>query len=279
MKTNRIIKISVFLIPLLPSLCFGQYYHENYEFSSYTYYDKKFELHQFKLDGSIKVKYFSRNSASRFFDWYSDKTVYLLCSGAFSESWESYSKPVGLTVDFGSIVNRNIDSTMDGLVLLNDGYLSAVDLDHLSRGIELEGEIFSLNPRNSDTDKEILITTAEYNNMTIFQTQLVYSELSNSNFYNLYYGEARERRFLAICSKNGYYYNVIVNAPDNLSLNLSGKYTKEVLEYDGFNAHYILNLDTGGRDVFYYKTDDVTLTSKGHKDINESINLIVYYSE
>lgn len=277
---NITVKISIILVSLIPFTNFCQEYHEDYKFSSYSY-DKQYtyDLHKFKLDGEIKVKYFSRNSANRFFNWYENKKVYLLCSGAFSETWESSSKPVGLTVDFGTIINRNIDSTMDGLVLLNDGYLTAIDLDNLSHGIELDGKTFKLNPRYSNTDKTILIEAAENNYMTLFQTQLIYSKFSNSNFYDLYYGVSRERRFLAICSKNGNYYNIIINAPDELALNLSGKYAKAVLDYDGFNTYYILNLDTGGRDVFYYRTDRNKLSSKGNKKIGKSINLIVYYTE
>ena len=252
---------------------------QTYEEITYEYYQHYFYLYDFTMGNDVNVKYFPQNSAYQYESWNGNqKNVVLLCSGAFSESWDSNSKPVGLTVDNGVVINKNIDATMDGLVLIQDGYVSVIDLDALETGMELsDGNQIKINPRKSIKDKLLLLEAAKQKKMTIFQTQLVYSYLKATNFNNINYGKERERRFLAICVKNDKYHNIIIDIPDYLPLNKAAKYTKEVLDFEGYKSYFILNLDTGDKNVFYNTNGNNQLTSKGKTFLTESTNLLVFY--
>lgn len=265
------IYITFFTLCFYPFRSFAQLITESYETHGHSY-----DLYIFKMDGKLKVKYFASNAYERYEEWQDEKKVLAACAGAFSDGWELDSKPIGLTVDNGEVVNRVIDNAMDGLVLVTEFAVDALDLDNLEAGIMQEdGEYISINPRKNVEDKNMMIMAAERDGWTIFQTQLIYSSSKNT-ITNLHYGKEAERRFLAICSKNGQKYNIIVNAPDDLHLNLSAKYAKEVLEKAGFELSFLLNLDTGGKDIFVVRIDN-SLEYLADDSLEEATNLIIYY--
>lgn len=271
------------MIKYLVIICFlivgNSYGQGSYEFGSYNIDDHNVKLYDFKMGGNIKVKYFARNAYANYQSWRYSKNILLICSGAFSETWEPDSRPVGFTVDNGLLVNRSIDPVMDGLVGVYDTHIEIMDLDQLESGFTFDdGSVFSLNPRGSASDRSFLATAAVEGGFTIFQTQLVYSEDKYSNFSNLYYGKKRERRFLALCTKRGYLSNVIVDITDNLYLNQAAKFTKEVLEYADFNVHYIVNLDTGDKNIFALKENGSLYYQTDYK-LNQATNLIIFYTE
>jgi hypothetical protein len=171
-----------------------------------------------------------------------------------------------------------MDPVMDGFVIVTEGFVLVIDLDNLESGIVTEdGNTLSINPRASVSDRLLIINAAEQNNWTLFQTQLVYSVDKYKNFKNLEYGNEAERRFLAVCSdESGSMYNVIVDVPDSLYLNVAAKNTKEVLEYAGYKVQYILNLDTGGKNIFITRDGD-SLKYMADDTIDEATNLIVFY--
>ncbi|WP_298424185.1 hypothetical protein [uncultured Kordia sp.] len=257
---------------------FSQEFDSNYTTSTYTHYKHKFYVHSFNMGNSIKTKYFSKNANTRYLSWQKNKKVMLICAGAFSETWKTTSKPVGLTVDAGNLINSRIDPTMDGLVIVKKKFIFVMDLDKLESGFTLDdGSKVKINPRKSSKDKFHLLKAAREEKYTIFQTQLVYSKDKIFNFRNLHYGKKRERRFLATAFYNNDYYNIIVDVPDYLPLNQSAKYAKEVLDYIGYDVQYILNLDTGGKNIFLIRKDDKNLTYKATKKLKDATNLIVFY--
>ena len=88
---------------------------QNINEQKYTYTDNSnnkysYTLYDFSMGYSIKVKYFASNAYNRYQNWQYGKKVLLICSGAFSNSWSSDAIPIGLTVDNGTVVNRNIDN-------------------------------------------------------------------------------------------------------------------------------------------------------------------------
>ncbi len=269
-------KVIVFLV--FASISFNLIAQQtNYSVDNYTYSSDSYNLHSFLMGEDVKVKYFAQNAYSRYQSWKSGKDILLVCSGAFSETWEPNSIPVGLTIDNGAIVNKSIDDEMDGLVLIFDEVITALDLDDLKSGIALEdGTEMSFNPRFSQSDRTLIINLAASESYTIFQTQMVYSEDNENNFENLTYGKQRERRFLAICTKDGEYYNLIIDAPNALYLNQSAKNTKIVLEYAGYEVQYILNLDTGDKNICYVNKNS-KLVNIGDDDISKATNLIIFY--
>ena len=237
----------------------------------------RFNLFAVPENKQFGIRYFSQNAGDRFDQWRQNKKVFIACAGAFSSTWEADSKPVGFTVDNGEIINLNFDFEMDGLVIIENSSISVIDLDYLQAGIDLEdGQKISMNPRNSSFDCEKLKRIAKEEKSTIFQTQLLYSIDRSTNFSNPYFGKIRERRFLAVCKKKNEFINVIVDAPDPTYLNLSAKYAKDVLEYDGYKIFYLLNLDTGDKNIFWGIEND-KLYDLGTTTMNKSTNLIVWY--
>ncbi|WP_461043835.1 hypothetical protein [Spirosoma harenae] len=277
-----IVCILVFTFPIFNNIIYGQSYFDGmFTVNSYTTNNHNYKLYDFSRENSvIKVKYFAQNAYRQYSDWKAGKQVLLVTSGAFSDKWESDATPVGLCVDNGVVINRTPDDNMDAMVVVynnggQEGKIAVIDMD--VSPITLFGKRYW--PRNYSSDRVEFLSIARQYGLTLFQTQLVYSVDRSSNFTNLYFGAKRERRFLAICRKNGYTHNVIVDAPDDLELNLSAKYAKDVLNYAGFDVSYILNFDTGGKNILrvYNGTylRDLLVDSK----ITESTNLLVYYKD
>lgn len=274
--------IHLLILIILVNRTHGQsYFNGIFTTNGYTVGNYNYTLYAFsREDNTIKVKYFARNAYNRYNEWKTNKQILLVTAGAFSDSWESNAIPVGLCVDNGNIINRTPNNDMDGMVVIynnegQEGKVAVIDMD--INPIILFGKRYW--PRLYSSDNVQFLSLAEQYGLTIFQTQLVYSADRSSSFTNLYYGSKRERRFLAICRKNGYVHNVIVDAPDKLELNLSAKYTKDVLKYAGYDVSYILNLDTGGKNILRVYNGvylrDLLVDSK----IIESTNLIVYYKD
>lgn len=246
---------------------------------SYTHHSSKFHLYSFEMGGLTKVKYFTHNANYYYQLWQSDKNVDVICAGAFSESWASDSKPVGFTINNGTPVNYAIDSEMDALVMVQNTHIEVLDLDQLEDGIKVDGDVLSLNPRKSALHRRVIVDAAKEASFSVFQTQLLYSSQRNRNFQNLYYGDEAERRFLAVCTKDNEYFNIIVDIPSELYLNLAAKYAKEVLDYADYSVNYIINLDTGGKNIFYKRSSSTHITKMYNEGLDEATNLIIFYRE
>jgi hypothetical protein len=270
----------------------------------YTYDDKGYQLYDFSREGSvstkIKAKYFATSAYSQYQNWKSNKTILLVAPGAFSSGWDAQDPPVGLCVDNGTIINKTADKEMDGLVIIYNGAsqiggVAVVDLDKKKVKCETtygSGEYAYYSPRDYASHATTLLNWGGSQGLTVFQTQLVYSEKKShsENFSNLFYGNKRERRFLALCKKKGTLHHVIIDAPDNQYLIKGTKNVKRILEEDGFDdILYILNLDTGDKNLLYvyngsYLEDldpmrNASQNSKERADIKNATNLIVYYKD
>jgi len=251
----------------------------------YTFYDFS------RKDSKIKAKYFATNAYSQYEAWKSGKTILLVTAGAFSDGWETTSKPVGLCVDNGITVTKTADPVMDGMVIVYNGGTQAggiavVDLD--KNKVRCEDPYGSKNyvyyqPRENATDATNFLSWGSREGLTLFQTQLVYSEDKSTNFANETYGKERERRFLAICKKDGDVHHVVINAPKKLYLMKSAKYAKNVLERNGFSLMYLLNLDTGNKNLLhvYNGSSLIDLKPSSHEQakIEKATNLLIYYKD
>ncbi|RYZ00285.1 MAG: hypothetical protein EOO11_02125 [Chitinophagaceae bacterium] len=283
-------RIMILLLGLLLSadtLCAQELYlNGRFRKKSYANNNNKYTLYDFDMgDGVVKAKFFAQDAYSRFQRWRGGKKVLLVTVGAFSDSWESTAKPVGLCMDDGSVVNRTPDDGMDGMVVVyNSGKITVVDLDTRYVTVNSDTGKLRLEPRESAVDRYKFLSWGQKNSITFFQAQLVYSMHRKANLTNLTFGNKRERRFLAICEKGGTTHHVVVDAPGDLELNLSASYAKGVLEYDGFTVSFIMNLETGGRDILH------VYDGSGLKNLNpnpgneearieKSTNLLVYYTE
>lgn len=267
----------------------GSYFGNKYRIQTYSNGGNVYRFFDFNRTGAqIRAKYFATNAYSQYLNWKGNKDILLIVPGAFSSSFNADAKPVGLTVDNGHTVNRVIDNIMDGMVIVYNGGaqiggVAVVDLD--KKPVSVQNPYGSSNTekyyiRNSYSDRYNFIKWGENENVTLFQTQLLYSKDRNSNFNNLYYGSKAERRFLALCYKFNELHHVIIDAPKDEYLNYAAKEALQVLEYDGFKVLYIMNFDTGGKNILYayngYYLQD--MKPSGAK-IEDATNLLIYYKE
>ncbi|RYZ00279.1 MAG: hypothetical protein EOO11_02095 [Chitinophagaceae bacterium] len=271
-----------------------EYFSGKFRRKQYSNDGNTYTLYDFSREGNnMKAKYFAQNAYKQYDSWKTGKQILLVTAGAFSDKWTSDAIPVGLCVDNGSIVNRSPHSDMDGMVIVynggaQQGGVAVVDMDY--NNVKVQDPLGSSNtvsyaPRSSASDRVNFLNWGEKNGVTLFQTQLVYSSDRSSNFSNPTYGNKRERRFLAICRKGGVVHHVVVDAPGSLELNLAASKAKGVLEYDGFSVLYILNLDTGCKNLLhayngsYLENISPSTGCTPTPTLENATNLIVYYRD
>jgi hypothetical protein len=235
--------------------------------------------------GKIKAKYFAQQANQQFAQWKVDKHILYYCSGAFSESWDTNSPPLGICVDNGKIVNRNIDESMDGLVIVYNGGAQAggiavINLDKEQVNVN-QGGTASYDLRNV-AERNAFLRWASAQSATVFQTQLMYSKSYDRGYSpsNLTHGETAERRFLAICMKEGVVYHLVIEHPESDYLNRAAeRVIHYLLDAKGYLLFGLFNLDTGGKNVMRAYDEDGQALDNGPKDVREATNLLIYYVE
>lgn len=231
----------------------------------------------------VKAKYFAKDANHQFEEWQNGKQILFYCSGAFSESWDTDSPPLGICVDNGRIVNRNLDQRMDGLIIVynggaQEGGIAVVNIDeesvHVSQGGDAEYDL-----RDTE-DRLMFLRWASQQGATVFQTQLMYTKSHGYGFpqHNLTYGDEAERRFLAICMKDGVVHHIVIDHPESDYLNrASDKVVRYLKDQMGYQIFGLFNLDTGGKNIMRAYNEDGNELSRGPKAANEATNLLVYY--
>lgn len=250
-----------------------------YQINQMEYKQKNYTLFSFyKKSTQIKAKYFVRGSKS--FASLRGKKILFYCSGAFSQTWDENSVPLGICVDRGKIINRNVDAEMDGLVVVYNGGSQAGEMVV----VNLETEMIGTSDgnfliRKNGSDKIKFLNWARKTEITLFQTQLMYSNGYDFPLDKLRNGKKAERRFLAICqSKKGVLWHVIVDAPQSDYLNTAAKNVSEMIQSLGYKMLFLLNLDTGGRNVMR-ANNDRNQVIKTVGELDKAINLLVYYTD
>ena len=258
----------------------GTYYNGAVTVKKKSYDGRTYILFDFNRENNlVKAKYFARNAYAQYETWRQGKEILLVTAGAYSETFAPGSIPVGLCVDNGTIVTRTPDMTMDGMVIVynggaQEGGMGIVDLDVNP----VRASNASYRPRDNVSDRINFLNWGQQNGLTLFQSHLVYSSDRSNNFPNMYYGEPRERRFLAICRRGGVVHHVIVDAPDMLELNKAASNAKSVLESEGLSVSYIVNLDTGNKNILHaYNGSLLKDYRPSNAKLEDSTNLIVYY--
>ena len=291
MKPIIFLSAFLFLFPL-SKICAqtdGEWLGGKYRITTYEGYGNVYRLFDFSRKGnSLKAKYFAINAYDQYIKWRGNKKILMVIPGACSTSFAKDGIPGGLTIDNGVQVNNSIDNVMDGMVVVynggaQQGGIAVVDLDVKPVTVEQplgSGEYKKFFPRKSYSDRLNFLQWGEKAGVTLFQTQLVYSNDRVSNFSNLYYGKKAERRFLAICKKNGVIHHVVVDAPNDEYLNLAAKQAKEALDMEGFYVYYIMNFDTGGKNILYAYNGSYLINYRpSQAEIEDSTNLLIYYMD
>ncbi len=235
----------------------------------------------YRTGKNIKAKYFAykQNGQSiyeRYNDWKKGKKIISYCAGPYTT--RDYSKPQGLTIDNGNIVNRNIDEKLDGLIIVEAvGGVRVVDLEKpSSECINLVSIGRSLNPRNSSVEKNQFINWARYESATVFQTNLMYMK-NDKKFGNVY--ETARRRIFVLAYHGGEVVHIIFNITIDVSLTDISKEIYSYLNRKNVRVIGILNFDTGSYDIFQ------VFNQNGYEDnhlhgtvsVRKAQNLMVYY--
>ncbi len=276
--------LSFFFLPIAN----GQsYYNGSYVRSEVDYDGYRFTVFSFSRKknkkGTVKAKYFAQNAYRQFSKWKNGKKILFYCSGAFSESWDSDGIPLGICVDNGVIVNKNLDSTMDGLVIVynggkQQGGIAVINIDKESVTVS-QGKTATYNLR-TNSDKLQFLHWAANQDATVFQTQLMYTNEFGYGFsdYNLKYGNKAERRFLAICIRKGVVYHIVIDHPKSDYLNRSAKRVASYLTEElKLNVVGLFNLDTGGKNIMTAYDDDGDRIDRATESVSKATNLVVYY--
>jgi hypothetical protein len=243
-----------------------------------------------------KAKYFASEMLGqtvfeRFKEWSKGRNIILYTSGTYMNELDRgvNTKPLGLTIDNGAIVNQEfISNAYDGIVIVYNGgaqqggiAISNSKLGNLS--LSACGNISkgSYNLRNS-FELEKVKKWAECAEATMFQSHL-FAFKDNHMVYPR--GDAAteraRRRFLAICTD--WEKNVIHLVIHIAEEKTTYKASKDVLEllndYYGYDVVGLINLDTGAQDVFQGYNADGTENRilKGEMEVDQSRNLLVYY--
>lgn len=258
------------------------------DLNGYSY--KTLTLKRGESGKRIKAKYFASKDHSgksvpeRYKSWSYSKKIIAVTSGTYmSDLNADYGKPKGLTIDNGTVVNKNLED-WDGLVIVYaTGGVVASNLKEKNlvvQGGSIGGK--KLDIQGNYFDKANFITWCQDNKATVFQTHL----LAFNN--NLLVGSnckdnPRERRFLAVgYDEDGKLVHIIVNAPEAANLYNSSKRVMSFLQETYYmNIEWMVNLDTGAQDVFKLYNSDGTLNKyiHGRMDISNADNLLVYYYE
>jgi hypothetical protein len=239
-----------------------------------TPYGHEIELK--RKSGKIKAKYFATGAVfGQYMQWRPYSDVVMVCSGAFTSD---YQTPMGLTIDGGQLVNKLVDTKMDGLVVVYPN--GGIAVSNLEDGNLRYGNPETVANLRSYRDLLGFIQWAAAERATVFQTQL----LAYQNELKLDVDKARtskaERRILVIAKNNlGEVIHLVYNirTPEYL-----GDVAYNILRYvtleRGLELVAMLNLDTGAEDILEMYNDYGMLVQDpaGPVSIANAINLIAW---
>lgn len=239
----------------------------------------------------IKAKYFAAKDFNgnlvpdRYKNWALNRDIICVTSGTYMSDCDArYAKPVGLTIDNGILVNKEL-ADFDGLVIVYaTGGIVATNLE--DKDLTVQGGNISgikLDIRGNAYQREKFIKWCEEREATVFQTHLlVYKnqiKISSTNSSTA----KRERRFLAVgYDDDGQLVHCIVHSPEYTTLYEGTKRVLNFLnEFKEMNVIFMINLDTGCQNIFNLYNSDGSLNStiEGTTSIDNAANLLVYYYE
>ncbi|SDG61137.1 hypothetical protein [Winogradskyella thalassocola] len=261
--------------------------------------DNDFQSYEFgntHLDSKkVKIKYLVKDAYNKFLDLEKNKDVLLVTSASFTSAFFSNGTPIGLCAYEGEFLNKMPDQTMDGLVVINsDGLINTndiTDLDFTSKNcdsiIASNHSHLNLNPRENALDSYVFYNRVEENNLSVFQTQLVYSHLKteDENFKTLLVGSnSKERRFLVIATKEGELKNLIIDTKNKDYILKAAQDIFNLLKAENYDVNFILNLDTGSKNILHVNNGTYLENLNPNPStklarIERASSLIVFYTD
>ena len=249
-----------------------------------------------RQNNHVKVKYFAgadkyMSVANRYKQWAQGKNIIMYSSGTYYDKTTN-SKPVGICIDNGKLVNDNVlQNEMDALAIVyNTGGIAVSDLKKGDLTISDQNGFNSKVNVRDPFDAEIFKNWAMKNNATVFQTHLlcynneikVLRPAPNSSA-----AAKRERRFLAVCQdKDGSIQHLIINIKENVTIYEGATaICKYILHPNNvfLKIFFLINLDTGAQDIFKSYDGKGNIDNRklfgGTESLDGARNLLVYYYE
>lgn len=227
-----------------------------------------------KSKGKLRAKYFaSGNTFKKFKDWRKGKDVVLISSGGYSTGFSHKSDPVGICVDNGKIVNRRIEDDKDALVIVEAaGGIRVSDIDKCDLTLASIGK--TICPRE---DKTRLLNWGVNENATVFQTHLLAFKNELTINPTTSSQKSTTRRFLVLGFRNGELFHAIFNVDKEMTLYDAADNALQAMTK--MNVISIVNLDTGGNDIYEVYDDDKSKLRymMGEAEPRDATNLLVYY--
>ena len=239
----------------------------------------------------VKAKYFAVRDAAgnvwqKYNQWQSNKIIVTYAAGAYSTDYTDAGIPVGLTMQDGAIINKNIEKgRLDALVIVYA--TGGVVATNLKEGnLTLDGKPRNYNLRGNDFDMNDFINWAQTNKATVFQTHLLaYRNQFLVSSINAPTTVQGPRRFLAVGKDaNNNTIHVIVHCPEQCTIYNGAKNAFDMLQSQlGLNIIWMINLDTGSKNISKCYKDrsnqDDWAEFRGPVPLSEATNLIAYYIE
>jgi exopolysaccharide biosynthesis protein len=290
-KVNKSILVLVFLLFCSVALSFMSiiYYDPNYvKISSANFNGEKFTLVNMTRSGErIKAKYFAakdQNGSSvfkRYTEWSKNKNIVLVCGAAY---FNNQNQPVGLTIDDGKLVNKEVSDRGNALVVVYaTGGIAVSNIKEGNLGVKCNNVDKKFNLKD-EWDKGEFIKCAKDQSATVFQQHLLVYRNQLNDFKGIS-SDKRERRFLAVGKDvDGKLVHTIVDYPNaGATLKEGGNKAFNFLKdyCDMQEITFMINLDTGMQNVFklYDKNGNVRNDITGSVDPKDAVNLLVYYFE
>lgn len=289
MKTLKILLGLIFTF----QSTFAQYSSNYISSSSVTLQKELYTTIKMSRNGEhVKVKYFAGkehngpNVYEKLNSWRKGRKIIAISSGTYmTDCQANIAKPVGLCIDNGNVVNKDLRNDLDGLAIVYaSGGMVASNLKNGDLSISTSNGKRTLDIRDEFQQMEFL-NWAKETSATVFQTHLFFYNnkiqiAPNSS------PDKRERRFLAVGKDvSGDIKHYLVNLSGaNTLYQATLKVSKYLQEFeDVTNLIFLINLDTGCQDVFeFYKPNgaiDTRTGFSGRSKITQATNLIVYYYE
>ena len=264
--------------------------------SKLFYHDMDFDLYEFvsqPVPGKrVKVTYLVHDAFEKFKQLKAEKTILLVTAASFTSTFFYQGTPIGLCAYEGEFLNKMPDQDMDGLVVTNsEGLIPAnyiFDLDSPSGKFDIQAKNYSqLNPRENILESYYFQNWIEEKGLSVFQTQLLYTQSKSveENFHELNAGSSHSaRRFLVLAQKNGISRNVIVDSKQSDYIMKTAKEVYGMLTESGYDVQFILNLDTGSKNLLYVNNGNhlenlLPNATTQLARIERASNLLVFYYE
>ena len=235
----------------------------------------------------VQAKYFAHKQEGtivddRYKNWRQGKDIILISSGAYATGWDGKDVPAGITVDAGKMVNRNYESTMDGLVIIyKNGGIVVSNIENQDLTLSKGGRSFVLDVTSPSGRAEFL-AWAQNEGVTVFQTHLV--AYKNELLFRKDVSETARRKLLALTKDiDGNIYHVVFYMKNkSYTLYNASKLVLEYLTGRGYECIALANLDTGGYDIISTGSDvrDCNgdyITGTANKERPKMTNMLVYW--